>query len=571
MYMMKLFFLSNNIRGIQLTFHILMPFIYLVSISLISVFYDANIIKAQEQPAAAPSDAYYVLPLIFPDKTKAATVAPAGWTVDAAGASLTGPGGVGLVLESRLAGSVSACQEAELAAAFIDFPSDATVKTDAHARAAEWTAPRGADDACLAFIVSARGKSMVVRAVFRARGGLYTLRTGRLVWDADMDPEKFAALERDINIISNYFYLDGADGYKQLLKIQASGQPLRADAGADSTAEPGPGRTNNTDGGSILNPGDAGQQPPQGSNQPPARNNDATLPRDADLLRADKLKNKGKYEDAEAIYLGLMAKVPYDAHTGLGDVYARTGRYDEAVRHLQEAMILRPEAPEAYNGLGSVYFYQGDYESAEKYFNQALEKDEENTTAMTNLGWVALARGDIAGADTQFSRALITGPDPATIIGLYLGMAQVALARGQYDNALLHADEILQREPENAAAYAVRATADSQLGDHGNALVAAMRAADLDPAMHQFHALVAFETIALGKFDEAEAAFRKAIDAAPADAPELPDYYIGLARSFFQRGNLDQAENILTNAIKQFPGNQALAAALQEVREKKTQ
>ena len=498
------------------------------------------------QQAATDTEAFLTQDLEFPDGKKAITVLPHGWRAEGP-AALAGPDGERLLLESKT-GRTGACESIELAASFVDFPSDPALNVDLHPQAEEWTRPRGADDACLAFIMSGRAPGLVVRAALRAHNTLYTLRTERMAWTQDMENSGYKEFERDINIIINYFYFHGSEGYKQLMAA-AAGKPLTPQNGGTATSPDNGSKTNgDNNGGGATVP-----------------KNTATLPRDADLLRAERLKLKGRYDEAEAIYLGLMTKTPFDSHNGLGDIYARTGRYQEAIQQFQSAMLLRPNEPDTYNGLGSVYFYQQDWDNSEKYFNQALERDPENAVALTNLGWVALARGDLEKARENFSMALVAGPDDNTRTGLYTGLAQIAMAEGDPESALIRIEELLRSEPENAAAHATASTVYTAMGDYKNALKTAAQAAKLDPSQHKYHALEAFAAMALEKYGNAEAALLKAIDTAPEDDPALPSYHKDLARTFFQRGSTDKARAILEDALKKFPDNEELTAALEEI------
>jgi tetratricopeptide (TPR) repeat protein len=527
-------------------------------------------LPARAQDAATGADQYYVHDLIFPDGRRAATIAPMGWvTLDHA--ELVSPEGLRIVLKSDSASGLSACQWAQMQAQFVDFPSDKTLDVNAHERRVEWTRPRGAQSACLAFVVSGRNSAVIMRAVLAAGGTAYSLDTGRMAWGSQVDAERFRRLEYILNLFSNYFYFEGTAGYRELREAGANGKPLDAAVAPPAPDNSGPGQSGDTtpDTGPLTDNGSTPDTPAATAPQPlpdPAdyeiRNGSGTYPRDADMERAKRLVRKGRYDEAEAIFRGLMAKAPYDARSGLGDIAVAKGDYQAAVEEFQAAILLNPRAPDAYNGLGKIAFNKGDYDKARQYFNQALESDPSDTVSMTNLGWVQLAQGDVPGAQEWYQKALEAGPSPAAATGLYTGLTQVALARGEPAQALNYISELQRADPDNAVAQAALAQANLLLNDPELALKAARRAIDRDPGRHEFQYIAGESAAAGGLYADAAAYYEKAIELA-GSAPQAPAYYLALARAHSAAGARDAARATLERASKAFPDNPDIASALQ--------
>jgi tetratricopeptide (TPR) repeat protein len=93
----------------------------------------------------------------------------------------------------------------------------------------------------------------------------------------------------------------------------------------------------------------------------------------------------------EASLKEAMGRVPEEPFflLNLINIYIYTGRNDEAVEYLNQAIARDPRNPMLYNALGSVYedgIKNG--EEAERAFTKALEIDPEYVDAISNLGRV---------------------------------------------------------------------------------------------------------------------------------------------------------------------------------------
>lgn len=64
----------------------------------------------------------------------------------------------------------------------------------------------------------------------------------------------------------------------------------------------------------------------------------------------------------------------YLVHTRMGEIYNTTGERDKAIQHMQIAIGMRPDYPDAYNQLGYLYFSHHNYDKAEQYLLWGLVK-----------------------------------------------------------------------------------------------------------------------------------------------------------------------------------------------------
>jgi tetratricopeptide (TPR) repeat protein len=104
----------------------------------------------------------------------------------------------------------------------------------------------------------------------------------------------------------------------------------------------------------------------------------------------------------------------------LGAIYSLEGRYDDALRTLQQALKLtkdsKPSVPsiaaQVLNSLGVLYFQQRKYGKAESFFNQAMELVSSTSSplnsgeVLSNLASVYSVRGHVDKAEDSYRRAL---------------------------------------------------------------------------------------------------------------------------------------------------------------------
>ncbi|MFH1754226.1 MAG: tetratricopeptide repeat protein, partial [Candidatus Latescibacterota bacterium] len=118
----------------------------------------------------------------------------------------------------------------------------------------------------------------------------------------------------------------------------------------------------------------------------------------------------------------------------LANLAERTGRYEEAEKHLKLLYDVKPDDPTICNFYGYLLAeMRKELELAEKLIIKALEKEPTNGYYIDSLGWVYFQRGEYDRAVAELERALtLVNEDP--VILEHLGDAYRALKR--YQDAL---------------------------------------------------------------------------------------------------------------------------------------
>ncbi|WP_179954095.1 tetratricopeptide repeat protein [Denitrobaculum tricleocarpae] len=92
------------------------------------------------------------------------------------------------------------------------------------------------------------------------------------------------------------------------------------------------------------------------------------------------------------------------AHFGLGKLYLKTSRLEEARPHLEAALESGQQDPAIFNALGVLEDQSGDHASAQSFYQAGLALDPDNTALTNNLGVSLLLSKPSEIGDSIFGR-----------------------------------------------------------------------------------------------------------------------------------------------------------------------
>ena len=106
-----------------------------------------------------------------------------------------------------------------------------------------------------------------------------------------------------------------------------------------------------------------------------------------------------KYEDARAEYAEAVRLNPSTANRySLGQAYIELGRFSDAEIQYNEIQRLAPQEAGGYLGMGQVYSRQGKHEEAIRQFKEAVSRDEDLYDAYAQMGYSYADLGDMESA-----------------------------------------------------------------------------------------------------------------------------------------------------------------------------
>jgi tetratricopeptide (TPR) repeat protein len=150
-----------------------------------------------------------------------------------------------------------------------------------------------------------------------------------------------------------------------------------------------------------------------------------------------------------------------EAQIAAGDMYARIGRFDEAVSFYQIAQKAAPKDFKANVKLANAYFDAGQFEQAAEFYERALEIDPKHVGARTDFGitFVERTNPDYDRAIKEFEKALET--DPKHEATLYnLGVAH--FKKGDAEKARASLKQLEQANPTSKLIERLKQTIGEQ-------------------------------------------------------------------------------------------------------------
>src|SRR5215510_463630 len=272
--------------------------------------------------------------------------------------------------------------------------------------------------------------------------------------------------------------------------------------------------------------------------------------------------------------LAVNGGVP-DCHYNMAFALQALGRTDEAVRHYQEAVRLKPDYTDAHTNLGNALKQLGRHGDAAASYERVVAHAP-SAEAHYNLANTLVDLRRMDDAVSHFRRALALKPD---LVAVHNNLANALVAQGLPDDALVHFQRALALDPKLIQA---RINLGMMLLDQGKFDAAATeleRAVSIDANFADAHANLGNVRLAQGRLGEAAQCFQRALTLKPdlveaqnnlgivlmtrgdfrnaiqcfqsavVHKPDFIDAYNNLARTFLSIGEVDNALGVLRRAL----------------------
>jgi tetratricopeptide (TPR) repeat protein len=261
---------------------------------------------------------------------------------------------------------------------------------------------------------------------------------------------------------------------------------------------------------------------------------------EAEALRtAIDLHQAGRLPQAEQIYRIILDRNPKqpDALHLLGVVALQSGRPQEAISYIGQAIAAAPGQPMYHNNLGKAYQMAGDAAQARASYERALTIDPSLVSAHFNLGTLCEA-GAPAEAQRHYERAIELAPNNPLA---HNNLGVVLRAQGKLQEGIAAFRRALDCDPQCAEARESLAQASAELE----------RAAQFDGQSAEAQVNLGAAYRAAKAWDRAIECFREAVRM----DPDSPEARCGLAGALKDKGETAAAEAELAESVRRHPGH----------------
>ncbi|MFT7841426.1 tetratricopeptide repeat protein [Saccharothrix sp. BKS2] len=229
--------------------------------------------------------------------------------------------------------------------------------------------------------------------------------------------------------------------------------------------------------------------------------------------RAQVYAMTGRAEEALADYSAVAELDPDfpEHHFHVGSMLRKLGRDEEALAAFERVLPLSPPFPEVHYNLADTRLALGDAEGALREFSVVLELDPAHVEARLARAELRCDLDDLTGAEADVE-AVPDEVSPALALSLRCVRARVLAARGDLAGARREVSEVVEADPGFHQGWAIRAQLAYESGELEGALADFDRAVGLsDLPEVRFNRAVVLEEA--GRFDAAAADYRVVLDA----------------------------------------------------------
>ena len=243
-----------------------------------------------------------------------------------------------------------------------------------------------------------------------------------------------------------------------------------------------------------------------------------------DLLKAGlEQYQRGNLEGAEKKFRQVILVDNRNIHglNLLGMICVNTGRHEEAVQLITDALKISPIDAQAQGNLGLAYQRMGNLKLAESCFRKSIELGGKNRTIFNSLGNVLRESGKASEAVQVYESTLKVD--------------------GNYPECWSNLSQALV-----------------ELGEFGDAFKAVSRALQIDPSLAEAHNQMAEIYRNIFKYDLAISAYKKSLEL----CPTLYESMLGLATVYRESEDVGAALEVLNRLISLEPRHAKAHAAL---------
>jgi protein O-GlcNAc transferase len=260
----------------------------------------------------------------------------------------------------------------------------------------------------------------------------------------------------------------------------------------------------------------------------------------------------GAPAEAERLYQQVLQADPAqpDALRLLGTLALQTGRHQQALVYLRQAVALQPADAALHCNLGVACKALGRLDEAVACYREALRLQPDFADAHANLGNALMEQDRNKEAIASYQEALRLRPDQAEV---RCKLGNALLLQGRREEAAACFRRVLQAQPDHALAHHNLGIALQEQGRAKEAAACFRQALRRNPGLAKTHFRLGNACKDLDRLDEAEACYREALRLEPDSA----DVLCSLGNLLNTQGELDEALACYRQALALQPDHAA--------------
>ncbi len=261
---------------------------------------------------------------------------------------------------------------------------------------------------------------------------------------------------------------------------------------------------------------------------------------------------RGEMGQAESGILTALLTSPHHAllHSHLGTLYLKTGRLDQSIKHLMQALQIEPKMDDTAATLAWALHDQGQYANAVLWARRALAL-RISPERFAQLGWLHLCLGKPNEAIPLFNQSLID--DPTNTVS-HLHLARSYSEVGQRKTAERVLTKGLEHAPNEPTLLLALAWLHHERGDQAHALTLATQVTEIQNSNASAWHLLGVSHLNSGNNEQAVRYLEHAFSVDPKHA----DIAYQLAYSYYRSNRPEDAKNTISIARLQHPRHYAL-------------
>ncbi|HEY1685016.1 MAG TPA: tetratricopeptide repeat protein [Tepidisphaeraceae bacterium] len=256
----------------------------------------------------------------------------------------------------------------------------------------------------------------------------------------------------------------------------------------------------------------------------------------------------GHHEDAcQWINKAIAQRPVAEYYFNLAGALISTGKFDESIVALRQAIAMKPNWPAAHANLGTLLQRAGNLDEAIACFHKAIALDPRNHLWHYNLGNACMAAQKNDQAIAAFNQAILINPNYPEALN---NLGSTLHALGRFEEAVEKGRRALAINPNFVEALNNVGNSLINLSRFEEAVEVFLRAVALNPNLAVVHNNLGNVLCGLGRYPEAIDAYRQAI----ALQPHWPEALNNLSIALRSVGDIDAALAAAREALAERPG-----------------